>query len=102
MSRITAVLSAANTLMLPLVPAGTTAALDLMRPSSEFRVEATGRDCPAGHNVRRSEEHTSELQSLRHLGCRLLLEKTKRIDRLCCALYVAARSAVDPCLSHDC
>src|ERR1039458_10730983 len=24
----------------------------------------------------RSEEHTSELQSLRHLGCRLLLEKT--------------------------
>src|ERR1035438_4840319 len=26
-------------------------------------------------NVRRSEEHTSELQSLRHLVCRLLLEK---------------------------
>src|SRR5258705_119228 len=26
----------------------------------------------------RSEEHTSELQSLRHLVCRLLLEKTKR------------------------
>src|ERR1039458_10498628 len=25
----------------------------------------------------RSEEHTSELQSLRHLGCRLLLEKKK-------------------------
>src|SRR5258705_11997975 len=30
----------------------------------------------------RSEEHTSELQSLRHLVCRLLLEKkkTKKID----------------------
>src|SRR5205814_2227054 len=27
----------------------------------------------------RSEEHTSELQSLRHLVCRLLLEKKKRI-----------------------
>src|SRR5215472_9277626 len=27
---------------------------------------------------RRSEEHTSELQSLRHLVCRLLLEKKKR------------------------
>src|SRR5262245_64594732 len=27
--------------------------------------------------VRRSEEHTSELQSLRHLVCRLLLEKKK-------------------------
>src|SRR5205814_8600809 len=31
-----------------------------------------GRDCQA-----RSEEHTSELQSLRHLVCRLLLEKKK-------------------------
>src|ERR1039458_10719141 len=29
---------------------------------------------------KRSEEHTSELQSLRHLVCRLLLEKKKRID----------------------
>src|ERR1039458_10756108 len=28
--------------------------------------------------ARRSEEHTSELQSLRHLVCRLLLEKKKR------------------------
>src|SRR5262245_65362940 len=28
--------------------------------------------------VLRSEEHTSELQSLRHLVCRLLLEKKKR------------------------
>src|SRR3982751_1826287 len=30
-----------------------------------------------GHIVR-SEEHTSELQSLRHLVCRLLLEKKKK------------------------
>src|SRR2546429_6875982 len=29
----------------------------------------------AGHLVRRSEEHTSELQSRLHLVCRLLLEK---------------------------
>ena len=29
----------------------------------------------------RSEEHTSELQSLRHLVCRLLLEKKKRKKR---------------------
>src|ERR1039458_6488071 len=29
-------------------------------------------------DVKRSEQHTSELQSLRHLVCRLLLEKTKR------------------------
>src|SRR5262245_65395347 len=30
---------------------------------------------------RRSEEHTSELQSLRHLVCRLLLEKKKITKR---------------------
>src|ERR1039458_1835965 len=30
---------------------------------------------PAGWHDDRSEEHTSELQSLRHLVCRLLLEK---------------------------
>src|SRR5262245_65280178 len=29
-------------------------------------------------NADRSEEHTSELQSLRHLVCRLLLEKKKK------------------------
>src|SRR5205814_4564726 len=30
----------------------------------------------------RSEEHTSELQSLRHLVCRLLLEKKTHIDAI--------------------
>src|SRR5437899_7413566 len=32
---------------------------------------------PVGRPADRSEEHTSELQSLRHLVCRLLLEKKK-------------------------
>src|SRR5258705_4214373 len=31
----------------------------------------------------RSEEHTSELQSLRHLVCRLLLEKKKKTHQVC-------------------
>src|SRR5262245_64892832 len=31
-----------------------------------------------GPRTQRSEEHTSELQSLRHLVCRLLLEKKKK------------------------
>src|SRR5215831_16332538 len=31
-----------------------------------------------GGSGKRSEEHTSELQSLRHLVCRLLLEKKKK------------------------
>src|SRR5258705_5792401 len=34
-------------------------------------------------NTVRSEEHTSELQSLRHLVCRLLLEKKKQIMLIC-------------------
>src|SRR5437899_9899943 len=36
---------------------------------------AAARRC--GNPAARSEEHTSELQSLRHLVCRLLLEKKK-------------------------
>src|SRR5258705_1705623 len=32
---------------------------------------------PLTRFINRSEEHTSELQSLRHLVCRLLLEKKK-------------------------
>src|SRR5262245_62526890 len=35
--------------------------------------------CADAENILRSEEHTSELQSLRHLVCRLLLEKKKKI-----------------------
>src|SRR5205814_7848879 len=37
----------------------------------------TSRSMTAWAHQRRSEEHTSELQSLRHLVCRLLLEKKK-------------------------
>src|SRR5205814_3857266 len=42
--------------------------------------DAAAREGQLGQSVRRvlrSEEHTSELQSLRHLVCRLLLEKKK-------------------------
>src|SRR2546422_6573472 len=35
------------------------------------------------YTVRRSEEHTSELQSRLHLVCRLLLEKKKNIVDVC-------------------
>src|SRR5436853_5918519 len=43
----------------------------------ERRDHALG-DRPGIARERRSEEHTSELQSLRHLVCRLLLEKKKK------------------------
>src|SRR2546421_8717993 len=36
---------------------------------------------PSSTNARRSEEHTSELQSRSDLVCRLLLEKKKNISR---------------------
>src|SRR5438309_7422158 len=41
------------------------------------RLDATGGR-PPGLRGKRSEEHTSELQSQFHLVCRLLLEKKKR------------------------
>src|ERR1039458_10200094 len=44
-----------------------------MPPVAEMRL---GRHLdPSNPRISRSEEHTSELQSLRHLVCRLLLEK---------------------------
>src|SRR5262245_65114226 len=47
---------------------------DYARQIVELRIrEAAGA-------LDRSEEHTSELQSLRHLVCRLLLEKKKNQD----------------------
>src|SRR3712207_7560715 len=38
-------------------------------------------DVDAPHEHRRSEEHTSELQSRQYLVCRLLLEKKKNINK---------------------
>src|SRR5438045_5021168 len=41
----------------------------------EYELRSAGRVVA---EAKRSEEHTSELQSLRHLVCRLLLEKKKK------------------------
>src|ERR1035441_8900320 len=54
-----------------------------------FRSWLRERRCPGARDSRnsdtcvrdsRSEEHTSELQSLRHLVCRLLLEKKNKLS----------------------
>src|SRR2546425_7677984 len=54
------------------------------RPSASrgpCRPPRSGRRRPAAPTPRRSEEHTSELQSLAYLVCRLLLEKKKERRR---------------------
>src|SRR5437899_7588719 len=58
-------------------------------------VHQRARSEAAGNNEdeRRSEEHTSELQSLRHLVCRLLLEKKKSTVVLAINHYVLSASA---------
>src|SRR2546425_8703420 len=57
---------------------------------------ALGLERPVVDRLRRSEEHTSELQSLAYLVCRLLLEKKKRhancvaaLSTDCCVTQVA-------------
>src|SRR3989441_8805513 len=55
--------------------------------SKVLRLNTSTRACSPGHALqmpvafKRSEEHTSELQSLAYLVCRLLLEKKKKDKR---------------------
>src|SRR2546425_8374820 len=55
-------------------PSGASASTTAKRRLSSGSRIAWAANC----SVRRSEEHTSELQSLAYLVCRLLLEKKKR------------------------
>src|SRR5205823_12870344 len=56
---------------IPLRPVSTLVVRRILQLSTLRRVESC--------KIRRSEEHTSELQSLAYLVCRLLLEKKKSI-----------------------
>src|SRR2546429_1404312 len=47
----------------------------------EIVANSAGRSAVSSVRTKRSEEHTSELQSRLHLVCRLLLEKKKHIGR---------------------
>src|SRR5262245_64716328 len=51
-------------------------------------VSAATPHARSGATATRSEEHTSELQSLRHLVCRLLLEKKNVRDEKAASLLV--------------
>src|SRR5205814_8040390 len=54
--------------------------LRLAREPPRRQLPAHRRHDRRARRAPRSEEHTSELQSLRHLVCRLLLEKKKHIS----------------------
>src|SRR5258708_12113360 len=78
---------------LPIWPAGSGSG-DSFAPAPQGRVGST--HCRRGPRrfcrlARRSEEHTSELQSPDHLVCRLLLEKKK---------HFIITSSSPACLSH--
>src|SRR2546425_5645017 len=71
-------------------PGALDALLATLRPSFvAYFTPAIGRDDAedaaqlALLSILRSEEHTSELQSLAYLVCRLLLEKKKKYKREC-------------------
>src|SRR5690625_6903447 len=62
-------------------PPRCTTSLGHFRPTATSCPESS--PCPgAPTDGRRSEEHTSELQSRGHLVCRLLLEKKKTLTQL--------------------
>src|SRR5205823_9292045 len=66
--------------MLPPPPRSTLFPYTTLFRSTRLRHLWVGHRRPApSHDSRRSEEHTSELQSLAYLVCRLLLEKKKDI-----------------------
>src|SRR5947199_5220722 len=54
----------------------------LLTPYDPNGISTDYSQAPSLKHLLRSEEHTSELQSLRHLVCRLLLEKKKDIKSL--------------------
>src|SRR2546425_9172982 len=56
--------------------------LGCLTGSAPGRNRGSGRSPNRSHALKRSEEHTSELQSLAYLVCRLLLEKKKSTNIL--------------------
>src|SRR5437899_9977083 len=64
--------------------------LQCSNDSAQIAPECLSRES-ASRKHARSEEHTSELQSLRHLVCRLLLEKKKNWIKWRLSLHTKSR-----------
>src|SRR5438045_6152718 len=68
-----------RSILLRPLPEGEAGTYELVAGARRFRASKLAKRESIPATVR-SEEHTSELQSLRHLVCRLLLEKKKIIQ----------------------
>src|SRR2546427_6892139 len=62
---------------------------------AEDRARAAVREVAVLETARRSEEHTSELQSQSNLVCRLLLEKKKKKHKHSAACHASERQSLD-------
>src|SRR2546425_12883702 len=71
-------ISRATTSASPMVIAPRYASSKVSAARGRFRRDAEGSRTASSGTTSRSEEHTSELQSLAYLVCRLLLEKKKK------------------------
>src|SRR5205823_7727656 len=58
----------------------------LIAPPTMLPLGVDALGCATSNDLDRSEEHTSELQSLAYLVCRLLLEKKKKGNMVTLAL----------------
>src|SRR3712207_7619938 len=63
--------------------------------ASDRRARRTGVGAGIALRPRRSEEHTSELQSRQYLVCRLLLEKKKNHQANCTMRTSLPRSSIE-------
>src|SRR3712207_8446032 len=68
----------------------------LVRLGGELAVQLAELLVRVPRAVRRSEEHTSELQSRQYLVCRLLLEKKKK------TIHKTYTHTCDSCIKVDC
>src|SRR5262245_64698697 len=62
--------------------------IDHPKPAARLGDDHIDRLVAGEVGLGRSEEHTSELQSLRHLVCRLLLEKKKKQNKRQTKIYI--------------
>src|SRR2546425_2276447 len=68
----------------------------IIRPACATDAEVI---CEYNRRLARSEEHTSELQSLAYLVCRLLLEKKKKKERTRSAASLVSSSGLSDALT---